>query len=191
MSLTNQGCKGCQNASPFCLTTLQKVEFALLFQKPIQDPSIENRHTVPFPAAKALVGMTGFGPQSSVLQKQNSVSQKTGIGGPGVLWHIKIRYLPNAVSQSLRIQLALNSLANQNAGFIGGKTFQGENRQTIPRIRLRRILEFWHKAVAQEMAFSMPKRLSLLFDYFAKSRVCLAFLKANTRSLHSPTARSG
>ena len=26
-----------------------------------------------------------------------------------VLWHIKIRFLPNAVSQSLRIQLALNS----------------------------------------------------------------------------------
>ena len=49
-------------------------------------------------------------------QKQSSVPQpklcatKHGIGGPGVLWHIKIRYLPNAVSQSLRIQLALNSL---------------------------------------------------------------------------------
>ena len=29
--------------SPFCLTTLQKVEFALLFQKPIQDPSTRLR----------------------------------------------------------------------------------------------------------------------------------------------------
>ena len=37
---------------------------------------------------------------------------------------------------------ACAEFANQNAGFIGGKTFQGENRQTIPRIRLRRILEF-------------------------------------------------
>ena len=32
-------------------------------------------------------------------------------GGQNVrLWHIKSRYLPNAVSQSLRIQLTLNSL---------------------------------------------------------------------------------
>ena len=30
--------------------------------------------------------------------------------------------------------------------------------------------------------------LSLLFDYFAKSRVCLAFPKANTRSLHKTPA---
>ena len=111
-------------------------------------------------------------PRLQRLPKRSSVPQKR-FRGPGTLWHIKIRYLPNAVSQSLRIQLALNSLirtpvsfaefANQNAGFIGEKTFQGENRQTIPRIRLRRILEFWHKAFAQEMAFSMPKRLSLIF----------------------------
>ena len=39
-----------------------------------------------------------------------SNKEGTAYGGPGVLWHIKIRYLPNAVSQSLRIQLALNSL---------------------------------------------------------------------------------
>ena len=32
-----------KHASPFCLTTLQKVEFALLFQKPIQDPSTRLR----------------------------------------------------------------------------------------------------------------------------------------------------
>ena len=36
----------------------------------------------------------------------------------------------------------------------------------------------------------LPKRLSLLFDYFAKSRVCLAFPKANTRSLHKIPAYS-
>ena len=47
--------------------------------------------------------------QSSVPQPKLCAT-KHGIGGPGVLWHIKIRYLPNAVSQSLRIQLALNSL---------------------------------------------------------------------------------
>ena len=33
-----------------------------------------------------------------------------------------------------------------------------------------------------------PKRLSLLFDYFAKSRVCLAFPKAKTRFLHKTPA---
>ena len=89
---------------PWSLTTFEKVEFPLLFQKPIQDPSTENRHTVPefgfaeffsfctrllvkqeFPAAKALVGMTGFDTR-------------------------KAHPYQNAVSQSLRIQLALNSL---------------------------------------------------------------------------------
>ena len=69
--------------SPFCLTTLQKVEFALLFQKPIQDPSIKLRRSIAKSAAfcsfgtgrlhkagrsgaKTLVGMTGFIPQRSV-----------------------------------------------------------------------------------------------------------------------------
>ena len=125
------------------------------------------------------------------------------VGRDDRLWHLKNSDLPNAVSQSLRIQLTLNSdtdcrfqirkhsiggsrgalahkmplltkrrepkptnsayaeFANQNAGFIGGKTFQGGNRHTIPRIRLRRILEFWHRAFAQTMSISMPKRLSL------------------------------
>ena len=37
--------------------------------------------------------------------KAKLCATKHGIGGPGTLWHIKIRYLPNAVSQSLRIPL--------------------------------------------------------------------------------------
>ena len=50
---------------------------------------------------------------------------------------------------------ACAEFANQNAGFIGGKTFQGENRQTIPRIRLRRILKFC--AFAKKNAVSLTK----------------------------------
>ena len=64
----------------------------MLFQKPIQDPSTKPRQTIQefcfaeffsfctrllvkqeFPAAKALVGMTGFGPQSSVHKYGNPV----------------------------------------------------------------------------------------------------------------------
>ena len=91
-----------KHASPFCLTTLQKVEFALLFQKPIQDPSTKPRQTIQefcfaeffsfctrllvkqeFPAAKALVGMTGFGPQSSV-HKQSSVYKQSSVHKYGI-----------------------------------------------------------------------------------------------------------
>ena len=51
---------------------------------------------------------------------------------------------------------ACAEFANQNAGFIGGKTFQGENRQTIPRIRLRRILKFC--AFAKKNAVSLTNQ---------------------------------
>ena len=51
---------------------------------------------------------------------------------------------------------ACAEFANQNADFIGGKTFQGENRQTIPRIRLRRILEFC--AFAKKNAVSLTNQ---------------------------------
>ena len=44
---------------------------------------------------------------------------------------------------------ACAEFANQKAGSISGKTFQSENRQTILRIRLRRILELLHRAVAK------------------------------------------
>ena len=63
------------------------------------------------------------------------------------LWHLKSRYLPNASSQSPEFSGA--EFANQTAGSIGGKTFQSENRQTIPRIRLRRILELLHRDVGK------------------------------------------
>ena len=71
-----------------------------------------------------------------------------------------------------------------------GKTWlqRRQKRKPANYRKKRSFLQFWHKAVAQEMAFSMPKLLSLLFDYFAKSRVCLAFPKANTRSLHKTPA---
>ena len=93
-----------------------------------------------------------------------------------VLWHRKNSDLPNAVSQSLRIQLAAlapkkplltkrrkpkptNSayaeFGKKNAGFKGGKTFQSENRHTVPRILLCRILEFF--AFAEKNAVSLAK----------------------------------
>ena len=63
--------------------------------------------------------MTGFGTLKALCHKSKALCHKSEAlcrkarhrgSRPGVLWHIKIRYLPNAVSQSLRIQLALNSL---------------------------------------------------------------------------------
>ena len=72
-----------------------KSRVCLAFPKAIQDPSIKFRRTVPefgfaeffsfctrllvkqeFPAAKALVGMTGFGPQSSVHRKKLCAQEK-------------------------------------------------------------------------------------------------------------------
>ena len=49
-------------------------------------------------------------------------------------WHIKIRYLPNAVSQSLRIQLALNSLIRTPVS-LAEKHSKAKTGRTIPRIR--------------------------------------------------------
>ena len=105
------------------------------------------------------------------------------------LWHLKCRYFPKAVSQSLRIQLTLNSgkkmpvskartgVQSQNSAcaefwsFVplqretlfflakpGRKGGKRGNRQTVPRIRQSRILEFWNRAFAQDMSISMPKR---------------------------------
>ena len=101
------------------------------------------------------------------------------------LWHLKSPYLAKS-REPKPTNSAYAEFANQNAGSIDGfgteKTptyqkplakapkknagFKGGNRQTIPRIRLRRILKFWHRAFAQGRAVPVPKRLSLIFDYF-------------------------
>ena len=124
-----------------------------------------------------------------------------------MLWHIKSRYLPNAVSQSpekkcrfqrrkpanyprillCRILELLHTAADktgvtrcksgnrqtilsfvplqrktqclrQNLVAKAAKAVQNINGHSQPRIRLRRILEFWHRAFAQDRSISMPKR---------------------------------
>ena len=109
VSLTNQGCKGCQNEAlchnpKLCATTKSK----------LSKNSAHSRITLCVFAGKNAVYLANQsckGCQNEALcHNPKLCATKHGIGGPGVLWHIKIRYLPNAVSQSLRIQLALNSL---------------------------------------------------------------------------------
>ena len=122
------------------------------------------------------------------------------------LWHLKNSDLPNAVSQSLRIQLTLNSdtdcrfqirkhsiggsrgalahkmplltkrrepkptnsayaeFANQNAGSIGGKTFQGENRQTIAKSAA--FCSFGTRRLHKRGLFLCQNAFPLKFDYF-------------------------
>ena len=92
-----------------------------------------------------------------------------------MLWHIKIRYLPNAVSQSPRPPV---SKAKTHTKAETGK--QSENSAS-PNSRVL------HK----RWLFRCQNVSPLKFDYFIKSRVCLAFPKANTRSLHSPTGSVG
>ena len=83
---------------------------------------------------------------------------------------------------------ACAEFANQNAGFIGGKTFQGENRQTIQEFCFAEFFSFCTRLLIKQELPDAKARLSLLFDYFAKSRVCLAFPKAKTRFLHKTPA---
>ena len=49
-----------------------------------------------------------------------------------VLWHLKSHTLPKAPSQSPEFSGA--EFGKKNAGFISGKTFQSENRQTIQKL---------------------------------------------------------
>ena len=55
-----------------------------------------------------------------------------------MLWHLKSHTLPKAPSQSSEFSGA--EFGKKNAGFIGGKTFQGENRRTVPEFGKA---EFW------------------------------------------------
>ena len=101
-------------------------------------------------------------PKASSQSPRPPVSNKESmaLGGPGALWHLKNSDLPNAVSQSSRIPLwHLKShtlpkapsqspefsgaeFGKKNAGFIGGKTFQSENRHTIQEFCFAEFLRF-------------------------------------------------
>ena len=127
---------------------------------------------------------------------------KHGIGGPGTLWHIKaLTYQkPQAKASESRFgtQKALPYLNPQAKA--PDRRYQRQKR--IPRRKptnypqnsaspnsgvlclCKEKRSYFDKPRLQRL----PKRLSLLFDYFAKSRVCLAFPKANTRSLHKTPA---
>ena len=102
-----------------------------------------------FAAFVSLQGKTMFIWQIKVAKtaKAKLCATKHGIGGPGVLWHIKIRYLPNAVSQSLRIQLVLNSLIRTPVS-LAEKHSKAKTGKLSPEFGTSRILKFWHSAVA-------------------------------------------
>ena len=97
--------------------TRQKQKATQNFSRVVRSPLPENQSSASqdklppksaaFCSFVSLQGKTLFIRQIKVAKtaKAKLCVTKHGIGGPGTLWHIKIRYLPNAVSQSLRIPL--------------------------------------------------------------------------------------
>ena len=102
--LEDRGCKGCQNPRP--PVSKAKTHTKAETGKQSENSASPNSRVLCLCKEKP-VSLTNQGCKGC---QNEALCHKKGLGGPGVLWHIKIRYLPNAVSQSLRIQLALNSL---------------------------------------------------------------------------------
>ena len=120
----------CQNVSPFCLTTLQKVEFPCFFkssktQALCHKPKLcgTNPSSVPQPKAN----------YPRIRHQPNSCAFVSLQGKTLFIWQIKVAKTAKAklcAREPKPTNSACAEFANQNAGFIGGKTFQGENRQT-------------------------------------------------------------
>ena len=92
----------------------------------------ENRHTIQEFCFAEFLSFVPLQRKTQCL-RQNLVAK--------VLWHIKSRFLPKAPSQSLRIQLTLNSLIRTPVPQAKTHT-KAETGKPSPEFGLRRILEF-------------------------------------------------
>ena len=136
------------------MTTLQKVEFALLFQKPIQDPSIKLRRSIAKSAAFCSFG-TGRLHKAGRFRCQN-------VGRDDWLWHPKSPSLLKPSSQSPRIQLTLNSVIRMPISNKEGTAYGGPGT-------------LWHiKSPVLPKAPSQSLRIQLALNSVIRMPVSLA-----------------
>ena len=150
--LEDRGCKGCQNPRIRLCRILGFWHTALVKQETgVQSQNSANAEFCSFCvfAGKNAVYLAN---QSCKDGKSEALCHKARHrGSRDALAH------KNSLLTKRREPKPTNSacaeFANKNAGFIGGKTFQGGNRHNYPRIRLRRILGFC--AFAKKNAVSL------------------------------------
>ena len=137
VSLTNQGCKGCQNASPFCLTTLS-----------IQDPSIENRHTVPEFGFAEFFSFCAFAEKNAVSLTNQGCKGGKSVGRDDRLWPPKLCAAKTKLcaTKNRHNYLKFCAFAKKNAVSL---TNQGcKIRYSFPESGTSRIPLFWLKTPA-------------------------------------------